>query len=66
MTNNTRKPQRGRPVDHPKVKVIETGEVFDSYAATASAIGGHRGNILLCLKGLRKRCNGYTFQYVYD
>lgn len=66
MNKIDRKPRRGRPVDHPKVKIIETGEIYDSYADTAKAIGGHRGNVLLCLRGLRKRCNGYTFSYVYD
>lgn len=61
-----RKPLRGRPVNHPKIKVDQTGAVYDSYEAAAKAVGGHRGNVLQCLRGLRQRCNGYTFSYVQE
>lgn len=64
--NNSHKPQLGRPVNHPKIQVIETGAVYTSYEETAKAINGNRGNILQCLRGLRQHCNGYTFKYVYD
>lgn len=60
----TRSPQVGRPVNHPKIQVIETGEIYDSYEGAAKAINGNRGNILQCLRGLRQKCNGFTFRYV--
>lgn len=63
---NTRSPQVGRPINHPKIKVIETGEIYDSYEDTAKAINGNRGNILQCLRGLRQKCNGFTFRYVEE
>lgn len=67
MSNaNVRKPQRGRPVNHPKVMVMQTGKVYDSYEAAAKSIGGNRGNVLQCLRGLRQTCNGFTFCYIYD
>jgi hypothetical protein len=66
MNHTDRKPQRGRPVDHPKIMVDQTGKIYNSYEDVAKAIGGHRGNVLQCLRGLRQRCNGYTFSYVYD
>lgn len=58
------KRRRGRPVNHPPIRVIETGEIYSSYNEVAEAIGGHRGNVLLCLQGHRRTYKGFTFEYV--
>lgn len=55
---------RGRPINHWPVQINETGEVYVSYADAARAINGHKGDILLCLRGLRFSHKGYTFRYV--
>lgn len=58
--------RRGRPVNHPKIMVIETGEVYISYEDVAKAIGGRRSGVQACLKGTGKRCShmGYHFKFV--
>lgn len=66
MQNDIRKPRRGRPINHPKVMIEQTGEIYDSYEDTAKAINGYRGNVLQCLRGLRKTCNGFTFCYIKE
>lgn len=43
--------KRGRPVAHPKVKCVETGDIYDTYKAAGEAIGGSR-------YGVRKVCEG--------
>lgn len=59
-----KKINRGRHVEHKKVRVNETGQIFETYAEAARAINGHKGDILLCLTGHRQRHKGYSFSYV--
>lgn len=53
----------GRPPKHKPVYIVELGETYQSYEAAASRIGGNRGNVMLCLLGDRKSCQGFTFEY---
>lgn len=46
------------------VRIIETGEVFESATACALVIGGHQGSIWKHLAGQRKSADGYTFEYL--
>ena len=45
------------------VRVVETGEVFESLSECARRIGGEPGNIWKCLTGRRSTCRGYHFEY---
>lgn len=56
----------GRPINHPKVMIVETGEVYDSYEEAAKAIGGRRSGVHACLRGTgnRRTHMGYTFKFV--
>ena len=59
----------GRPVEHPRVLIVELGEVFDSYEEAAKRINGNRGAISNNLnnylaKGGRQTHKGYHFRYV--
>lgn len=56
----------GRPINHPRVMIVETGEIFDSYEETAKAIGGRRSGVHACLRGTgnRRTHMGYTFKFV--
>lgn len=46
------------------IRIIETGEVFESQTACAEFIRGNQGTINACLKGRLKSHKGYTFEYV--
>lgn len=61
--------KKGRPVTSNRpVRMIDkdTGEViiFDNYRDAADSIGANRGNVYLCLEGIRKSHKGYVFEYV--
>ena len=45
-----------------KVRIIETGEVYDSLVACSKAIGGDRCQIHRCLIGKEKSCKGFHFE----
>ena len=47
-----------------KIRIIETGEVFNSKAECARKIGGHISLIDMCLKGKRKTHKGYHFEII--
>lgn len=49
-----------------KVRIVETGEVFDSIVECANNINGHVQLIIACLNGRRKRHKGYHFEVVGD
>lgn len=46
------------------VRILETGEVFDSLSACAEAIGGNVSTVSNCLAGKNKNHRGYTFEPV--
>ncbi len=45
------------------IRIVETGEVFDSQLACAKAIGGWQPSINAVLKGKSAHHKGYTFEY---
>lgn len=46
-----------------KIKIVETGEIFDSIHECARAIGGSQGNISECLNGRRNKHLGYHYDF---
>lgn len=54
-----------KPIDHPNkipIKIVETGEVFDSMRKCAEAIGGDKVGIRNCIDGEWKSYNGLHFE----
>lgn len=49
-----------------KVRIVETGEEFESLASCARYIDGRIENIYKCLAGRLRKHRGYTFEYVDD
>ena len=47
-----------------RVKVLETGDIYDSPAECAAAIGGQVSGISKVISGVREHHMGYTFAYV--
>ena len=45
------------------VRIVETGEVFDSVRSCARYLGCEHSNISLCLHGIQKSCKGYHFEF---
>ena len=59
----------GRPITHPRILIVELGEVFESYDEAAKRIGGNRGAISNILnnylpRGGRQTHKGYHFKFV--
>ena len=46
------------------IRIVETGEVYESIHECARQIGGIPTNIAACLTGKRSTCRGYHFEYV--
>ena len=46
------------------IRIIETGEIFESLSECARRIGGSQGTISQCLAGRRSTHHGYHFEYV--
>jgi NUMOD4 motif len=46
------------------IRILETGEKFDSLTECAHSINGSIGDIHQCLSGKRKHHRGYTFEYI--
>lgn len=47
-----------------KVRVVETGKVYESQGQCAKELGVSTGDISRCLSGTRKTCRGYHFEKV--
>ena len=45
------------------IRIIETGETFESQHECARRLGVPQGNISACLSGRRSTCRGYHFEY---
>ena len=48
------------------IRIVETGEVYESIHECARRIGGLQANISACLAGKRSTHRGYHFEYVRD
>ena len=48
------------------IRIVETGEVFESITECARRIGGDDSHISACLAGKRSTHKGYHFEYVED
>lgn len=48
------------------IRIVETGEVYETQGECARHINGIQGNIALCLTGKRKTHRGYHFEYVKE
>lgn len=48
------------------IRIVETGEVFESIAECARRIGCLPANISNCLAGRQSTCRGYHFEYVKE
>ena len=46
------------------IRIVETGEIFESLSECARRIGGDPGSISKCLAGQRSTHLGYHFEYV--
>ena len=62
LAHGHKSPNAGTPPR--KVRIVETGEVFDSQAECARAIGGSVGAISQCVNGTRGKHKGLHFERV--
>lgn len=46
-----------------RIRILETGETFDSLQEVADRVGGHRSNVSACLHGRLARYKGFTYVY---
>ena len=50
-------------VEGTPIRIVETGEIFESISECARRIGGSRAQISNCLAGRNQTCLGYHFEY---
>lgn len=53
-----------RPSRQIRVRVVETGDVYESIRACGRAIGCDQSMICQCLSGKMRSCNGYHFERI--
>lgn len=58
--------KRGKPVVHPRIVNLETGDVFLTFKEAAEAVGGSRTGVRKCCDGMQKHHKGYHFRYLRD
>jgi len=58
--------KRGRPPTHPKVIMLETGEIFDTFKEAADAVGGDKANVRRVVYGVQSHHKGYHFAFLID
>lgn len=49
-----------------KIRVVETGEVYEGLREVARAIDGDFSTVADCLRGDRRTHQGYSFEYATD
>lgn len=58
---------RSAPCPNPrKVKIIETGEIFDTASSCARHINGTKQHVCECMNGSRQTHKGYHFKEIFD
>ena len=64
VDNGLRSEYAGKP--KVKVRIVETGQVFESTRECARAINGSNGHVSNCINGKRCKHKGLHFEPVYD
>lgn len=54
----------GKPVTHPPIKNLDTGDIFLTYTAAADAIGGSRFGVMRTCYRMQKHHKGFHFIFV--
>ena len=54
----------GKPPNHPKIVLVETGEIFDTFKEAADAIGGDKANVRRVARGIQESYRGYHFKFL--
>lgn len=54
----------GKPPKHPRIVILETGEVFDTFKEVADAIGGDKSNVRRVVYGVQASHKGYHFKFL--
>lgn len=49
---------------HPNIRIVETGEIFESNKAVAERLGCLSPSVYACLHGKQKTCMGHHLEYV--
>lgn len=55
-----------RPPRQVKIRVLETGEIYDSIRECARVLGINQSDICACFRGRQHSCGGYHFEKVND
>lgn len=58
--------KRGKPVTHPRIKCIETGEEFETYKEAGESIGGSRFGVRKVCEGTQKHHHGKHYIWVTE
>lgn len=56
----------GKPVNHPPIINLDTGEVFETYTEAGQSVGGSRFGVMKCCTGLQSNHYGYKFRFVKE
>lgn len=51
---------------HPDIRIVETGEIFESNVDVARRLGCNVQNVWACVHGKQSLCSGYHLEYVTD
>jgi hypothetical protein len=65
MSTNKRK-RPGKPVNHPPIINLDTGEVFETYTEAGRSVGGSRFGVMKCCTGLQNHHYGYKFRFIKE
>lgn len=55
--------KRGKPVTHPKVINITTGETYETFKEAAEAINGCRVGVYRCCNNIQRHHHNYIFKF---
>ena len=58
------KRKRGKPVTHPRIRCIETGETYDTYKDAGEAIGGSRFGVRKVCEGTQSHHHGRHYEWI--
>ena len=61
--NQKIKRKRGKPVTHPPILNIDTGQLFRTYTEAAESICGDRTSVMRVCEKVQSHHKGYHFRY---
>lgn len=66
MSRNKKYDRPGKPITHPRIINLDTGDIFNTYTEAGKSVNGSRFGVMKCCTGMQSEHHGVKFRFVKE